>query len=110
MYLLVELTMNWNTSVYSLMALIFCGVKIIDSANILVVIPVPAHSHLKSFQPLWEELVKRGHNLTLIAGHKLSNEFQYNYTFMDLKPYFGELSKLNIDTISKSLGLWFFKF
>lgn len=92
------------------MALIFCGVKIIDSANILVVIPVPAHSHLKSFQPLWEELVKRGHNLTLIAGHKLSNKFQYNYTFMDLKPYFGELSKLNIDTISKSLGLWFFKF
>ena len=91
--------MNWKIFGFSLVTLMCCGIEITDGANILVMYPLPAHSHFKSFQPLFEELIKRGHNVTLISSHKLGDEFQSNYTLMDVKAYAHELSKLNVHRV-----------
>lgn len=64
----------------------------INGENILAVMPLPARSHFKSFQPLLEELVTRGHNLTLISGHKLAGNLQGKYRHIDVKHLFSELS------------------
>lgn len=86
--------MNWK--LWIIFSTITCGlVEVTETANILVVMPIPARSHFKSFQPLWEALIERGHNLTIIAGHKLNERFQSKYTLVDIEPLFGELSKLN---------------
>lgn len=50
-------------------------------------------SQIKSFQPLFEELVKREHNVTLISGYKLKESLQSNYTFIDVSSQFPETSK-----------------
>ncbi|KAK7574486.1 hypothetical protein V9T40_011677 [Parthenolecanium corni] len=65
--------------------------QVTESANILVVAHLPHRSHFVSFQPLWENLIERGHNLTIIAGFELNKKFQSNYTLVDVKPLFGKL-------------------
>lgn len=70
-----------------------CFVKMTENAKILVVMPLPARSHFSAFQPFFEELVKRGDNLTIIAGHQLNENVQSNYTLVDVKPLFSKLSK-----------------
>lgn len=53
-------------------------------------------SHIKSFQPLFEELVNRKHNVTLISGYRLKESLQSNYTFIDVSSRFHETSKYYI--------------
>lgn len=44
-------------------------------ADILAVIPSPFYSHQATFRPLWRELARRGHNITLITTNLMeSNE------------------------------------
>lgn len=50
-------------------------------------------SHIKSFQPLFEELVIRGHNVTLISGYRLKDNLKSNYTFVDVSSQFPKTSK-----------------
>ncbi|KAL3268338.1 hypothetical protein HHI36_007455, partial [Cryptolaemus montrouzieri] len=45
----------------------FCACEFIESANILVIIPTPFYSHQATFRPLWRELSRRGHKITLIT-------------------------------------------
>ncbi|XP_065217119.1 UDP-glycosyltransferase UGT4-like [Planococcus citri] len=59
--------------------------------NILVFMPLPARSHFRSFQPLFEELIKRGHNITLVSGHTLSDNLQDRYEHINIKHIFPKL-------------------
>ncbi|XP_023022724.2 UDP-glycosyltransferase UGT5 isoform X1 [Leptinotarsa decemlineata] len=43
-------------------------VKVVEGVNILVVFPHEGKSHFMAFQGLFEELAKRGHNLTVISA------------------------------------------
>ncbi|CAH1402292.1 unnamed protein product [Nezara viridula] len=40
--------------------------------NILVVMPLPLYSHTKSYLPLFIELAKRGHNVTMVSPFELN--------------------------------------
>lgn len=50
-----------------------------DGANVLVFMPFPLKSHFGGFQPVFEELARRGHNVTvaspfpLPAGRRVAN-------------------------------------
>lgn len=57
------------------------------ASNILSVFPLPYFSHFKTFQPLLEEIVGRGHNLTLLSSFSLDDSFQSNYTLINLEKY-----------------------
>lgn len=65
----------------------------VNCENILIFMPLPARSHFKSFQPLFEELVKQGHNLTLVSGHSLSDNCQGKYEHININHLFPKLGK-----------------
>lgn len=67
-------------------------VKIVNCANILIVWPWHIHSHFQSFQILFEELVNREHNVTLIGGYPLQDNLRSNYTFIDVSSQFPKSS------------------
>jgi glucuronosyltransferase len=54
------------------------------AANILVFMPLPIKSHFRGFQPLFEELAHRGHNLTVASSFPLDRPIA-NYT--DIGPF-----------------------
>jgi glucuronosyltransferase len=72
-------------------ALLFANTPVLFSKNILAVMPLTARSHFKSFQPLFEEIVKRGHNLTIISGYQLREDLRSNYTHINMKHHFHHL-------------------
>lgn len=57
---------------------------VIRGANILVFMPLPLKSHFRGFQPLFEELSRRGHNLTVASSFPLDRPMA-NYT--DIGPF-----------------------
>jgi len=54
------------------------------AANILVFMPLPIKSHFRGFQPLFEELAHRGHNVTVASSFPLDRPI-VNYT--DVGPF-----------------------
>ncbi|KAJ8930794.1 hypothetical protein NQ314_016371 [Rhamnusium bicolor] len=42
-------------------------------AKILAIVPVPSYSHQLFFRPIWKELSKRGHELTLLTTDPMDN-------------------------------------
>lgn len=54
------------------------------AANILVFVPMPIKSHFRGFQPLFEELSRRGHNVTVASSYPLDSPVA-NYT--DVGPF-----------------------
>ncbi|CAH1402289.1 unnamed protein product [Nezara viridula] len=52
-------------------ALIFFIVNYCHGYNILVMMPFPMYSHTKSYLPLFIELAKRGHNVTMVSQFPL---------------------------------------
>lgn len=54
------------------------------AANILVFMPLPIKSHFHGFQPLFEELAHRGHNVTVASSFPLDRPL-VNYT--DVGPF-----------------------
>ncbi|CAH1402291.1 unnamed protein product [Nezara viridula] len=52
--------------------LIFSIVNYCHGYNILVMMPYPLYSHTKSYLPLFIELAKRGHNVTMVSQYKLN--------------------------------------
>lgn len=67
--------------------------------KILVVLTHPGKSHFFSFTPLIEELIKRGHNITLISPFKL-NLSPEHYTHIDLhKEYPPFLNIIHFDNL-----------
>lgn len=71
----------------------------VESANILVLEPLPARSHFKCFQPLLEKLIERGHNLTVMSGHSLNSQFESKYTHINTEKYFRFLSMYNTNDL-----------
>lgn len=51
----------------------FYYAPVIKSSNILAFLPSPWKSHVVSFQPLFLELARRGHNVTVVSQFAISN-------------------------------------
>lgn len=68
-----------------LFCLVLCSTAIAaNGANILVFMPMPSKSHFHGFRPLFEELSRRGHNLTVASSFPLDRPMA-NYT--DVGPF-----------------------
>lgn len=52
---------------------------IMNAANILVFWPLPIPSHFRGFEPLFTELSRRGHNVTVVSHFPKSTPV-VNYT------------------------------
>ncbi|XP_050423758.1 UDP-glycosyltransferase UGT4-like [Adelges cooleyi] len=55
------------------------GTPEVRASNILAFLPTETHSHFNGFKPLLRELVKRGHNLTLVSPFSLGNDLLYTH-------------------------------
>lgn len=55
----------------------------VDGANILAFVPMPLKSHFGGFRPMFEELARRGHNVTVVSSFPSAAA---NYTFVDVSP------------------------
>lgn len=85
---------------YGIIIFTLCFINIINQlsgARILAILHVPLYSHHVPFQPLWKELIKRGHELVLVTDKPISsinstNFKQIKFNF-DLKylPNYAEL-------------------
>nr|ATN96016.1 UDP-glucuronosyl transferase 343A4 [Aphis gossypii] len=78
----------------------FCSVLCIAActivtraANILVFMPLPLKSHFRGFQPLFEELSHRGHNVTVVSSFPLDRPIN-NYT--DIGPFINKERVRNV--------------
>lgn len=56
------------------------------AANILAFMPMPLKSHIGGFQPMFEELARRGHNVTVVSSFPMVNRSVPNYTDVDVTP------------------------
>ncbi|XP_045475118.1 UDP-glycosyltransferase UGT4-like isoform X7 [Harmonia axyridis] len=88
-----------------LFVLIFFGASELGKcADILAVIPTPFYSHQATYRPIWRELAKRGHKITLITTDPMeSNEnitqINYNGSYAILKKNMEYGNNNNIITI-----------
>ncbi|KAE9532193.1 hypothetical protein AGLY_010395 [Aphis glycines] len=79
-------------------SVIFCSVlciatTITRAANILVFMPLPIKSHVRGFQPLFQELSNRGHNVTVVSSFPLDHPVA-NYT--DIGPFIDKTRARNV--------------
>lgn len=56
------------------------------ASNILAFMPMPLKSHFSGFQPMFEELARRGHNVTVVSAFPLKDRRVPNYTDVDVMP------------------------
>ncbi|XP_044755197.1 UDP-glycosyltransferase UGT4-like [Coccinella septempunctata] len=77
--------------------LIFVSSELVKCADILAVIPSPFFSHQATFRPLWRELAKKGHKITLITTNPMENN--ENITQID---YSGTYDHLAIGSLLKN--------
>lgn len=66
------------------------------AANILAFMPMPLKSHFGGFQPMFEELARRGHNVTVVSAFPLTGRRVPNYTDVDVMPPQGVPGKYTI--------------
>lgn len=57
----------------SIILLLLHNIDIISSANVLAIVPLPSKSHWIFSRPLLMELVKSGHNITIISPYPVKN-------------------------------------
>lgn len=58
---------------------------VLNASNILVFMPAPLKSHFTGFQPMFEELANRGHNVTVVSAFPLAKNHRIvNYTDIDV--------------------------
>lgn len=62
-----------------LVLIAFNSIHFVIPSNILVFVPSPWKSHIVSFQPLFFELARRGHNVTVVSKFGVTNP-PPNYT------------------------------
>lgn len=60
--------------------------KIVRGENILVMMPVCYSSHLRPLIPLVEELIRNGHNVTMVSVVPVADDFQTKYKYVAVKP------------------------
>lgn len=64
--------------------LLVVNISFSNSANILGIITTPCYSHQAPFQPLWRELVVRGHQVTVITTDPQKNASIKNLKEIDI--------------------------
>lgn len=86
MYLLTPSSeiMIWKVLIFVLLSKRFSW-ETVAGAKILAFYPFDSYSHFKAFQPLLEELLRKGHKLSLLSSMPLSDEFLKNYTHISLE-------------------------
>ncbi|XP_022164035.1 UDP-glucuronosyltransferase 2C1-like isoform X1 [Myzus persicae] len=83
------------------------------AANILAFMPMPLKSHFGGFQPMFEELARRGHNVTVVSSFPLANRRVPNYTDVDVTPEKGlpeidVMHLMDINFVMTVTTRWFF--
>lgn len=80
---------------------VFLLCQTVNSARILGIFPMPSISHQQVFQPIWRELSKRGHLVTVLTPSPLNDnsltnltEIDVSYAYEFVKEYAPELSKV----------------
>lgn len=66
------------------LASIIVGQSVIESAKILVHLPTTGRSHFKPFEPLFVELARRGHNVTVVGAFPPEQENE-NYRHLQVR-------------------------
>lgn len=87
--------------------LLISGSEVIKCADILVLIPTPFYSHQATFRPLWRELAKRGHKITLITTDPM--EKNENITQIDYSGVYSEKKKMESNLYGTTNPLNVFK-
>lgn len=73
-------------------------VSVSFGADILAIIPTASFAHQVPFRPLWRELAKRGHNITLVTSDPMNDpslkgvkeiDIGYGYQIMEKHKVFG---------------------
>jgi len=85
----------------------------VQAANILAFMPMPLKSHFGGFQPMFEELARRGHNVTVVSAFPLTNRHVPNYTDVDVMPpqgvpAFDVMHLVNSNFMITVTNRWFF--
>lgn len=89
---------------YSLCA-VFLFLSTIECANILAIVPSPFLSHQMTYRPIWSELAKRGHNVTLITTDPM--EKNENITQIDFSGTYDLFNNLGIkEAMVKDFSLY----
>lgn len=68
--------------------------EVVLSVNVLMIQVLPVKSHFKFSQRLAEEIIRRGHNLTLVSSFHLRKQFHSNYTLIDLNKIYQNAGEL----------------
>ncbi|XP_022181877.1 UDP-glucuronosyltransferase 2C1-like isoform X2 [Myzus persicae] len=75
-------------------------IAVVKASNILVFMPIPFRSHFHGFQPLFEELSHRGHNVTVVSSFPQNRQIA-NYT--DIGPFVSKEHERNaMDMMGKN--------
>lgn len=69
--------------------------KLGSSARILASIFIPSYSHQLPFRPLWKELAKRGHEITLLTTEPIKDLSSENIKQIDLSGSYQVLEEFN---------------
>lgn len=101
--------MKFNIIMLSTLVLtVLSFVAVSKSANILVIVPAPFYSHQITFQEIWKELSRRGHQVTLITTVPIKDKDLVNLTQIDMSNSYKLLTEKY--TISKTaeniLTMW----
>lgn len=77
-----------------------CNLGFINSAKILAVFPTPSYSHQIVFRPLIQELVRQGHQVTLITTDPIYSKgsASINLTQIDIRDHSYQLWRKNFVT------------
>lgn len=73
--------------------ILYATTTVTRAANILVFMPMPFKSHFRGFQPLFEELSHRGHNVTVASQFRQDGKIA-NYT--DVGPFISNPRGLSV--------------
>ncbi|KAL1461766.1 hypothetical protein WDU94_013638 [Cyamophila willieti] len=90
----------------------------LDGARILIVLPLPLWSHYQQFQPLWETLAQRGHQVTVYNAFPptkpIPNFKHVNFTMAKSKEFFDSLNhfefKEQVDSKGHELIEFWYRF
>ncbi|XP_045475112.1 UDP-glycosyltransferase UGT4-like isoform X1 [Harmonia axyridis] len=78
----------------------FGASEYVRCAEIFAVIPSPFYSHQATFRPLWRELARRGHKITLVTTDLM--EDNENITQIDYHGAYEVFARNNVMTVLKS--------
>jgi len=64
-----------------------CGLCIVmtKSANILIILPIPAYNHIFTYRILWNALSQRGHKVVVVTTNSITDSNLTNITEINLQ-------------------------